>query len=81
MDLPRFSCQEASYLVFRQAFQEGTKGGYLSDEKKSRLLAAPDILSNEVVRGAIIKMRPHADQWKYLDDIYLSKARALSLEL
>ncbi len=24
-----------------------------------------------------MNMRPHADQWKYPDDIYLSKARAL----
>ncbi len=77
-DLPRFIGQESSYLTFRRAFQEGTDRGDVNDYKKCILLAAPNILSDDKIQGAIVNLKPHSEQWRYLDEIYLSKARAVT---
>ncbi|MCP3664149.1 MAG: hypothetical protein GY696_16935 [Gammaproteobacteria bacterium] len=77
-DLPRFNGEECSYLTFRRAFQEGTDSRDVNDDKKCILLAAPNILLDYKIRGAIINLKPHSEQWRYLDEIYLSKARAVT---
>ena len=76
-DLPRFNGEESSYLTFRRAFQEGTDRRDVTDDKKCMLLAAPNILLDDKIRNAIMKLKPHSEQWRYLDEIYMSKARAL----
>ncbi len=76
-DLPRFNGDESSYLTFRRAFEEGTDRRDVTDDKKCMLLAAPNILIDDKIRNAIIKLKPHSEQWRYLDEIYISKARAL----